>query len=291
MNRFISFIAIIIVAALAGYAGSKPHTKDNNVGATATKAGNAYERVLRTGVLRCGYYVFPPAMSIDVNTKEMSGFAVDMTNEIGKRLHVKIEWAEEVTFGTMMESLRNGRFDAICTPVWINAAQGRVAEYTRELFYAPTVALVRTDDTRFDDRLDSVNDANITLATMDGEITSAIAADDFPKAKTFSLPNNSALAQLFTNVADKKADMTFTDLNGYYQYEQSNPGKLKIAAHGRPVRVFPFAYSVGKGEFELLSLLNYTLTEMLYSGFVEKTARKHELFPNSYRYISAPYRE
>ncbi len=289
MNRFISFIAVILVAALAGYTASKFSTPSSSAPAI-NKEENAYERVLRTGVLKCGYYVFPPAMSIDANTKEMSGFAVDLTNEMGKRLHIKIEWTEEVTFGTMMESLRNKRFDALCTPVWINAAQGRVAEYTRDLFYAPTMALIRSEETRFNDNLDGANDAGITLATMDGEITSAIAADDFPNAKTISLPNNSALSQLFMNVADKKADMTFTDLNGYYQYDQSNPGKLKIAGGGKPVRVFPFAYAVGKGEFELLSLLNYTLTEMLYSGFIEKSVRKHELFPNSYLYINTPYR-
>jgi ABC-type amino acid transport substrate-binding protein len=126
---------------------------------------------------------------------------------------------------------------------------------------------------------------------MDGEITSTIAADDFPLAKTISIPNNSALAQLFMNVADKKADMTFGDMNAYYQYNQNNPGKLKVAFSGTPVRVFPFAYAVAKGEFELLSLLNYTLTEMLYSGQIESIIRKHELFPNSYLYINTPYRK
>ncbi len=286
MNRITSFISILVVAALAGYFGAALHPAKT----AAEKKENAYEHVLRTGVLRCGYYVFPPALSIDANTKEKTGFAVDMTNEIASRLHLKVEWTEEVTFGTMMESLRLNHFDAICTPVWINAAQGRVAEYTRDLFYAPTIALVRADDTRFDNDLNGVNTPTITLATMDGDTSAAIATGDFPQAKTLSIPNNSALAQLFMNVADKKADMTFTDKNAYAQYAQTNPGKLKIAANAAPVRVFPFAYAVGKGQFELLSLLNYTLTEMLYAGQIERIVRKHELFPNSYLYINTPYR-
>lgn len=285
MHRIFSFIILLVMAGGAGYFGAQLHGASN----TPTHE-TAYERVLRTGVLKCGYYVFPPAMSIDPNTHEKSGFGVDITNELANRLHLKVEWVEEVTFGNMMEALKAKRFDAICTPVWINAAQGRVAEYSRDLFYSPTVAIVRADDTRFDETLSVVNDAAVTLATIDGDTSAAVAADDFPLAKTLSIPNNSSLAQTFMNVADKKADVTFRDMNAFKQYDEKNPGRLKIAAHGTPVRVFPFAYAVNKGEFELQSLLNYALTEMLYSGQIERLVKKNELYPNSFLYINTPYR-
>ena len=229
-------------------------------------------------------------MSIDAKTGEKTGFSVDLINKVADRLHIKVEWTEEVNFGTMMEALKNNRFDAICTPVWINAAQGRAAEYTRDLFFSSTVALVRADDNRFDESFDAANAEDITLATIDGEITSAIAADDFPKAKTVSLPNNSSLSQIFVNVADKKADMTFADRNSFEQYAQQNKNVLKIAAGGKPVRIFPFALAVAKGEFELQSLLDYTLTEMLYSGEVERIVKKNELFPDSYLQVDLLYR-
>ncbi len=250
----------------------------------------ARDRVLRTGVLRCGYYVFPPALGIDANTGEKSGFAVDMAQEIAQKLNVKLEWAEEVNFGNMMAALQAGRFDAICTPAWINAAQGREALYTRELLYSPIVAVVRADDARFDgDDLRATDTGGFTLATTDGDVTAAIAADDFPGAKALALPNNSPLQQMFLNVRDGKADMTFTDMNGFLMFDKANPGQLKVAQGGKPMRVFPFAIAVGKGEFGLQNLLNHALTEMLYAGRVEAAVRRHELFKGSYRFVAAPY--
>lgn len=251
---------------------------------------DTYQRILDSGVLRCGYYVFPPALSIDPNTGEKSGFSVDIINEVAKRLHIKVEWVKEVNFGTMMLDLKAKRFDAICTPVWINAAQGREAEYTRDLFYTPIVAVARKDDDRFKKGVEALNNPSVILATMDGEITSSIANDDFSLAKTFSVPNNSDLSILFTNVTNKKADVTFADLNALQQYNSNNGNALQNITPDHPVRIFPFALAVQRGDFELLSHLNYTLTEMLYSGQIEKIVRKHEIFPDSYMYITTPYR-
>ncbi|MDB5478743.1 MAG: amino acid transporter substrate-binding protein family [Alphaproteobacteria bacterium] len=285
MSKFPGIFMTFIVALATSFLSVSYFSKQNH----ETDRKNAYERILDKGVLRCGYYVFPPALSIDPNTKEKTGFAVDITNEIAKKLHLKVEWTEEVTFGTMMPALQANHFDAICTPVWVNAAQGREVEYTRDLFYTPIVAVARQEDMRFKDT-NSFNSPSITLATMDGEITSAIAADDFPQAKTLAVPNNSDLSVLFTNVKNKKADVTFTDLNALERFNKNNDNALKNITPDYPVRIFPFTLAVQKGEFELLSHLNYTITEMLYSGQIERIVRKHEIYPNSYLYISTPYR-
>ncbi|HOO50986.1 MAG TPA: hypothetical protein PLK94_06835, partial [Alphaproteobacteria bacterium] len=65
----------------------------------------AYERVIRTGTLRCGYLTYPPLLMKDLKTGEMSGVAHDIMTEIGKRLSLDIEWTEEVGTDVMLQGI------------------------------------------------------------------------------------------------------------------------------------------------------------------------------------------
>lgn len=75
---------------------------------------SAYERVMRTQTIRCGYVVYPPAVIQDPNTGALSGIIYDVMQEAGNLLGLEIEWAEEVGWANTVETIRTGRTDAIC---------------------------------------------------------------------------------------------------------------------------------------------------------------------------------
>lgn len=79
---------------------------------------SAYDRVIRTGTIRCGYAISPPVMVQDPNTKKLSGLDYDLWQEIGKDLGLKIEFVEEAGWGNFIEGLRSNRYDAFCTELW-----------------------------------------------------------------------------------------------------------------------------------------------------------------------------
>ncbi len=43
---------------------------------------SAYERVMRTGTIRCGYFLFPPLAVKNPNTNMLSGITADIFNKI-----------------------------------------------------------------------------------------------------------------------------------------------------------------------------------------------------------------
>ena len=49
--------------------------------AFAADKESAYERVLRTGVLRCGYIAYPPHLIVDPATGTISGISHDIIEE------------------------------------------------------------------------------------------------------------------------------------------------------------------------------------------------------------------
>lgn len=66
----------------------------------AAHAESVYERVIKSGTLKCGYIPYPPAMIVDPNTGEKSGIFYEFMNEVGKRLSLKVEWVQESGWGT-----------------------------------------------------------------------------------------------------------------------------------------------------------------------------------------------
>ncbi|MBU6236120.1 MAG: transporter substrate-binding domain-containing protein, partial [Alphaproteobacteria bacterium] len=109
----------------------------------------AWQRIIRTNTIRCGYYVFPPVTYRDPNTKALSGFSVDMMEAIGKAAGLKIEWTEEVNFANWVPALQAGRFDMACTPMWPDIPLGRVVSFSVPFMFAGLSPMVRADDDRF----------------------------------------------------------------------------------------------------------------------------------------------
>ena len=92
----------------------------NSLPQTAAKE-SVYDRVMRTGTIRCGYNTEPPFVVIDPNTRKVSGAGVDIVEEMGKLLGLKVEWAEQVGWDMMAAGLQNGRYDLACNGKWVLA--------------------------------------------------------------------------------------------------------------------------------------------------------------------------
>jgi ABC-type amino acid transport substrate-binding protein len=248
----------------------------------APQTEKAFERVMRTGVLRCGYVVLPPQLNRDPNTGAMSGVAYDIVTEAARRLNLKVEWTEEVTFATMGEGIKSGRYDAFCLTTYRWAPMARVFDYTDTLFFSTVDAYVRADDQRFDTNLQAIDDARITVATIDGEGGEVIRAEKFPQAKTLSMGQSTPVAEMFEAVASGKADITFANPLMVMPYLANKPGVLKRVTGHLPLRSYAHALAFGKGEAELVSTFNIALDEMRNGGVIDQILDKHEKIPNSF---------
>jgi len=235
----------------------------------------AYERVMRTGVLRCAYGLWEPSVMRNPNTGQFSGIIYDFMQEIGKSLNLKVEYSLEVPWDSAATALKSGKADAHCAGIWATPARGRVMTFSEPLFFSPTVAFARADDNRFDNNLERINQPDVTVALSDDDITTEIYQTDFPQAKKWSVPQFAPAEELLLALATNKADVTFNAPPRLRSFEKGYPDKVKIVPTTKPLRIFPDTIAVDIGDEELLHVLNTAIDQLIDSGTMDKIVAKY----------------
>ena len=270
---FLRLLGSAAVAAPTAVVAAKA-TQD---GKSETRKESAYERVMRTNTLRCGYAIWEPGFSIDLKTGKPAGIYYDFFETIGQHTGLKMEWVGEIGWGDYPAALNSGRIDAMCFGAWPKANLAREILFSEPTYYLPIYAYVRKGDARFDHAVEKINSPSVTISTMDSELSSELARTRFPRAKTFSIPENSAASMLLLNVAAGKADVT----DAYHgdAYMKANPDTIKVVPLEHPLRLFGHTIPVAKNEYSLLALLNAATDEIIDSGEFEAIVHKYEPTP------------
>jgi ABC-type amino acid transport substrate-binding protein len=285
INRIVPLMLLLVFVVSVSFNSSCRQT-----GPSGTTE-DAYTRMVRDGRIRVAYISYPPSFIKDPNTGNFSGIFHEVLQEVGKGLGVKIEYTEEVAWGTMIEEIKSGRVDVVCTGIWPTTARGKLADFTTPLYYSTVRAYTRADNSKFDGNLAAINDPTTKISAVDGEMSSIIAKDDFAKAQMNGLPQNTDVSQVLLEVATNKGDVTFVEPAVAMEYVRNNPGKIKEVANVKPLRVFPNVMMVGKGEDRFRSTLNIAIQELVNNGFVDRVINKYEKYPNSFQRVATPYRE
>lgn len=270
MKNLNIIFSVLLLSALTAFAVTKILTGQ------ADSGESTFDRVMRTGTLRCGYYAYAPITVKDPLTGELSGLSVDIMEAIAAKTSLRIEWAEEITFANWIPALQTGRIDAVCTPLWADASYARIATFTLPLFYDAVLPLVRADEARFGHKTEDLDNEAITIAYQADNMVEKLIQAHFPKARTLVLPDTSDYGLLMQNVVAGKADVALWDLAGFGLYNRNNPGKMKVLELDKLLRLIPCALPVLNKEQELLALLNAGLNDLLLSGQLDKIIDKWE---------------
>ena len=247
------------------------------------------DRVLRTGVIRVGYLSSPPGVIRDPNTGKMSGIAVEALEQAAANLQLKVQYVEEVQWGTMLEGLQTGRYE-VAMMCWADAARARQADFSIPLFYSAVNAYARPDDKRFANGLEAaMKDPTVRIATVDGDVTETIAKSRFPGAKTVSLPQGADIAQLMLSVSTRKADVDFEEAASAQYFLAHNPGSIKNVTPDKPVGICPNVLVYPRDQYAFKAMLDHAFEEEINLGFVERLIHAYEPFPGALLPPAVPY--
>ncbi len=277
------FAVVVAVAALAV-------SLINAMPREGTKAAQetAFERVMRTRTIRCGYATWNPILYKDLKTGEVKGISHDVMEEIGKKLDLKIEWAEETTWGTIIEGLASGRYDAICNGIGALPQRARAADFTEPFLYGGVYIAVRAGETRFK-KADDIDRPDVRFSVLDGEAFSYLAPKRFPKVQIIALPQLTDWSSVFQDIVANKADVAGVTYSDFLIYDKTNPGKVKIIDKANPVLVYPVAFGLPQGDVALKAMIDAAVNELLSEGTVERAKRAYTTSPEEFLLPIKPY--
>lgn len=280
---------IVLIAAWVSF--SFPSCKQDNKPSTEVqKTATVYNRVMQSNTIKCAFINYPPACMKDTKTGQMSGIFVDVLEKAANNLGLKINWTEEVGWGSQIEGLDKDRYDLIGSPVWANPKRGKLTTLSIPVYYSGIGVYVRSDDNRLDKELSKINSKDIRVGTIDGETSDLIANNDFPNAIKQSSPENTDISQKFLDLSKKSCDVVFAEPYFAYSYSKSNPGKIRNIAAENPVRLFGNVYMMKAGEWQLKQMLDVAIQDLINSGYVDKVIAKYEPSPNLFYRVASPYK-
>jgi ABC-type amino acid transport substrate-binding protein len=149
---------------------------------------------------------------------------------------------------------------------------------------------VRADDRRFDAGYATINNPDVRIISADGQMSSAVARTEFPKARLMELPNMTPLSQQVEEVATGKADVFMSEAAAAELYMKANPGKVRRLPAAAPLRIFQNTLAMEIGEERLKTMLDSALIDIIENGELDRILRKYDSAGTMFLKPAAGYR-
>ena len=245
--------------------------------AIAHEVETTYDRVMKSGKIRCAYALRPPMLTKNLTDGKFSGIGYDITEEVAKRLSLDVEWVEEVGFGTIIESIKTGRVDMGCGVYWQNAARARFIQFSKPFYYEIASVYKRADDPRAFSSYEELNRPEHAFSSIDGGTLTLITQRHFPKAKEKTLPELSPLSETIEDMLAKKADFVVQPTLTAKDFLEKRPGTIVQVIENQPIAYYPVVLFLPAEDIQFKTMIDAALTEIEYDGTLSKIIEKHGL--------------
>jgi cystine transport system substrate-binding protein len=206
---------------------------------------------------------YPPFTFHDTNGN-LTGFDVDLANEVAKRLGVKADY-KETQWDAMFAGLDANRFDMIANEVGIRPDRQKKYDFSDPYITSAGVLIVNTSNTKvkkFED-IKGLNAAQ-SLTSNYGDIAKKYGAN---------LVGVEGFQQAIELLAQKRVDVTINDKLTYLDYKKQKPdAPIKIAATANDASSSGFMFR--KNSDKLVDEVNKALKEIVDDGTYKKISEK-----------------
>ncbi|MEY2536423.1 MAG: polar amino acid transport system substrate-binding protein [Verrucomicrobiota bacterium] len=271
----IALIAAIVAIIVATAALLRHSILIGNNSETTTTSG-LLDRIEKTGELHAGYGVYPPYTQEDPNTRKLSGFSVDLIEQIGKELKCKVIW-HRLNWNTMSADLKRGEYDVIADPIFQTIPRAREFSFTEPYaFFADGIGVVRKDDNRFA-TFDSLNQNEITIAVGQGWASETLVKSRFTRPKVVSVQTTTDLLQVFNEVASGRADVAVADGADAERFVKEHPDTVKALWLNDPPAAMPAGFALRPTDEQGAQFLNVCLRNLQSTGVLDALERKYQI--------------
>ncbi|MDX2027482.1 MAG: transporter substrate-binding domain-containing protein [Alphaproteobacteria bacterium] len=250
--------------------------------------GSAFDRVMKSSTLRCGYAVATPWFTVEPNTKKLGGIGYDITNILADKIGLKVDWIEETGWGVAEQGLVTGRYDMLCGSVCVDPRRAKAATYSTPFLHIPILAVVRADDKRFDNLanpLQVLNAKDIKIGVKNGHVFEFIANEQFPLTEKIYANDISDDTEFFQMLKSRKIDIAFSGQITVDLYNEKNADKVKSLPVA--VRFCNGAFMMPLGDARMKYMIDNAIGEINSSGQIRAVLNRY-VKPDDPLYVRTP---
>jgi cystine transport system substrate-binding protein len=257
---------LVFTLALAGCSAKKTEEAQKQPSSTASTQtqDNSLSKVKSEGKILIGTEGTYAPFTFHDSTGKLTGFDVEIAEEVAKRLGVKAEFVETKWDG-MFAGLDSKRFDAIANQVGIKAERKEKYDFSDPYITSKAVLVVAADSTsitKFDD-LKGKKSAQ-SLTSNYAEIAKSFGAE---------LVQIDGFNQAIDLITSKRADATVNDSLSFLDLKKQKPDlAIKVAAEHTNASQSGIMFR--KGSTELVTAVNKALADMKADGTYLKISNK-----------------
>ncbi|WP_391118855.1 amino acid ABC transporter substrate-binding protein [Psychrobacillus sp. L3] len=258
------FAIVASVFMLASCGNSDEKTSDKN-NASADKAnGDLLAKIQGKGELLIGTEGTYPPFSFHDDSGKLTGFDVELAEEVASRLGVKPKFME-TQWDAIFGGLDSKRFDLIANQVGIR--EDRLEKYDFSKPYISSAAVLVTNMDNND--VKSFEDIKGLQAAQ--TLTSNFG--DLAKSYGATLVGVEGFNQAIELINSKRVDVTINDKLSVLDFKKNKPdAAVKIVAEADDASQSGFMFR--KGNETLVEAVNKALNEIIEDGTYEKISNK-----------------
>jgi cyclohexadienyl dehydratase len=270
--RTLGITAGLLLAAILLVGCSEPEqTAESSGQSSQGQAGSStlLDEILERGVLRVGTTGdFNPISFRDPDTNERAGFDIELFTKLAEDLEVELEFVA-TDWRSLVSGVAAGKYD-ITSNASYNMARAKVAMYTLPVIHYETVPLTLEENAPRFDSWESIDQADVTVATTLGTVFEEQAKAIFENAEFRTVE---APARDFQEVLAGRAEVSITSNVEAATLVQTYPNLVRIDVD-RSLYRRGGGLLVARGEQELLNLLNTWITLQEDNGFLPELREK-----------------
>jgi polar amino acid transport system substrate-binding protein len=235
--------------------------------ASASVDARTLAEVRQAGTLRVGVNPNFPPMSSYGKSNKLEGFDVDMANEIGRALGVKVELVPTPT-AQRIPFLTAGRIDISLGALTITPERQQVVDFTVPL-HTETMSVLTTSKVQANSWRD-LNRPEVTLVNMRGNTSVALLKEKLPRAKVLLVDGNPDTVRA---LAQGRADAMVENIDFFWRFTKSHPN-VQWRRIPEPILTKSCGIGVRKGNPTLRTAVDDVLRKLHADGTVGRTWEK-----------------
>lgn len=232
----------------------------------ASANDGSWEKVKKAGVLAIGLDDAFPPMGFRVEDGTLTGFDIEVAEETGKRLGIKILW-QPTAWDGVIHSLNSKKFDCIWNGMTITAERSEKVDFTKPYIMDGQVVVVKFDEKRFS----KPSDLGEKIVGVQKGSSAVKAVEKLPVAPKVSKEYKDNPMALLDLEAGRLDGVIIDNVVGRYTVAK-RLGKFKTLPGF--ISKEPFGIAFRKADDSLRAKVQETIDAMVADGTMGKISKK-----------------